>query len=55
MIICHDVSLGDTLYLTAEDSWIAHIVPLTSRLGVLKAGKEAELRELHTNWNIASD
>jgi len=33
MIICHDVSPGDTLYLTAEDLRIAHIVPPASRLG----------------------
>jgi hypothetical protein len=38
-----------------EDNSIEGLVTEPAVLELLQAGKEAELRELYTNWKIASD
>ena len=43
------------LLATEEDYTIEGPVTESAVLELLKAGKEAELRELYTNWNVASD
>ena len=49
------LSFTTGLLAMEEDYTIEGPVTESAVLELLKAGKEAELRELYTNWNIASD
>jgi len=55
LLAMEEDSFTTGLLAMEEDYMIEGPVTESAVLELLQAGKEAELRELYTNWNIASD